>query len=703
MLPVENKLKEDLKMSLSSELAVLCTLARSPITSSRAQDAANNIISKYPELSGLVLKLLATSSTSDLHARRTIPSSRESISASRHTRHADKIGLSDYPLSSVSIILPILSDSDAHEYLNSCTVPQIITFIDYHYSMGNAQAIKAFREILCTVDAPSDSVFHDGISAASLYIDCLLLFFSSDPSITDLIKYHDLTPNHQTLLFLITQGANYADLIIQYLDICIKALPTHGNRNDWNLPSTVAYIDRFSINVTTGEIRIAGWASDLKSRLSNMAIIIDNTVAAFIPSCLISRCYREDLEEYPFDQSNITKYHEVAGFIATSILSIASTNAIRAEGDYSKSASIVLGFANGSTKVLSGIPLEACNATNESATHHFRQAVNAIIDNTLDLRFPPLHYVLSSNWGAYIKSKLSDLRIKVLSKPALNKLPDASVIIPIYGNLDLMRLQLQAIGSMQAKADSGINFEVEFIFVCDDPRLAQDFQNLSQAGKDCYGATFCAIDYNQNLGYSCANNIGASYAGADTLICQNSDVFINPSAMRKVYADLCETLAMDEKVGIVGCELMFSDNTIQHIGMESVIFPGKQGLLGKVALNHHPMKCQPNEIQATVDYTPSLVTGAFCAMRIDDFKKIDGFSTSYIIGDFEDSDLCYKIKQNGLEVRLLRPSAQVVHLERQSYILGDPDIQKLKLVAFNACTHWLNHASSIIQFSQASS
>jgi GT2 family glycosyltransferase len=598
-------------------------------------------------------------------------------------------------------LLPILSDSDAREYLDGCTLPQIVSFVDYHYSLGNAQAIKAIRETLCTANFCGDSDICDGISAANLYINYLLFFFSSDLSITAL-KYQVPTPDRQKLLFLKTQGAQYVDVIMQYLDIFFKILPDQTRHNDLNLPSIGANIDEFSINFLTGEIRIVGWASDLQSRLSNMAIIIDNTATAFIPSCLISRNYRGDLKEYPFDPCDITEYHEVAGFIATSILLVTSANALRVDGDYPKSASVVLGFSDGSTKVLSGIPIVASNATNESAAHHFRQAVNAIIDNTLNLRFPPLHYLVRSNWDAYIKSELSNLRIRVLSKPALSKLPDASVIIPIYGNIDLMRLQLQAIGSMQAKVDSSINFEVEFIFVCDDPRLTQDFQYLSQVGQDCYGATFCAINYHQNLGFSCANNIGAAYASARTLICQNSDIFINPSSMRKVYADFCEALAMDEKVGIVGCKLMFSDNTIQHIGMKSVIFPGQQGLIGKVPLNHHPMKCQPDETQAALlDDTPPLVTAAFCAMRIDDFIKIDGFSTSYIIGDFEDSDLCYKIKQNGLAVRLLRPSAQVVHLERQSFVFGDPDIQKLKLVAFNACTHWGNHASLIIQYSQA--
>jgi GT2 family glycosyltransferase len=47
------------------------------------------------------------------------------------------------------------------------------------------------------------------------------------------------------------------------------------------------------------------------------------------------------------------------------------------------------------------------------------------------------------------------------------------------------------------------------------------------------------------------------------------------------------------------------------------------------------------------------------------FKETGGFTRDYIIGDYEDSDLCLKIRATGREIRYV-PAAELYHLERQS-------------------------------------
>ncbi len=47
------------------------------------------------------------------------------------------------------------------------------------------------------------------------------------------------------------------------------------------------------------------------------------------------------------------------------------------------------------------------------------------------------------------------------------------------------------------------------------------------------------------------------------------------------------------------------------------------------------------------------------------FMEIGGFDDGYVIGDYEDSDLCLKIARAGLGIVYV-PSVQLYHLERQS-------------------------------------
>jgi len=80
------------------------------------------------------------------------------------------------------------------------------------------------------------------------------------------------------------------------------------------------------------------------------------------------------------------------------------------------------------------------------------------------------------------------------------------------------------------------------------------------------------------------------------------------------------------------------------------------------------------------------ITGACLAMRRADYDRIGGWDTGYLIGDFEDSDLCLKLRSNGLQVAYL-PTVQLTHLERQSFkLLGQGDF-RTRVVIYNANRH----------------
>jgi len=51
--------------------------------------------------------------------------------------------------------------------------------------------------------------------------------------------------------------------------------------------------------------------------------------------------------------------------------------------------------------------------------------------------------------------------------------------------------------------------------------------------------------------------------------------------------------------------------------------------------------------------------------RKDIFDLVGGYSEDYVIGDYEDSDLCLKIRQLGFQI-YYEPSVALYHFERRS-------------------------------------
>ena len=59
------------------------------------------------------------------------------------------------------------------------------------------------------------------------------------------------------------------------------------------------------------------------------------------------------------------------------------------------------------------------------------------------------------------------------------------------------------------------------------------------------------------------------------------------------------------------------------------------------------------------------MTGAALCVRRPAFEAAGGFDTGFVIGDFEDSDLCLKLRAAGGEIGY-EPASELFHFERQS-------------------------------------
>ena len=89
------------------------------------------------------------------------------------------------------------------------------------------------------------------------------------------------------------------------------------------------------------------------------------------------------------------------------------------------------------------------------------------------------------------------------------------------------------------------------------------------------------------------------------------------------------------------------------------------------------------------------VTGACMLMTRALFDSIGGWDNGYLIGDFEDSDLCFKIREQGKHCVYV-PTVELTHLERQSFNLTGAHDFRTKVVIYNATRHQ-NKWSSLLQ------
>lgn len=254
-----------------------------------------------------------------------------------------------------------------------------------------------------------------------------------------------------------------------------------------------------------------------------------------------------------------------------------------------------------------------------------------------------------------------------------------SIIIPIYRNVDFIRHQLFAFSS-----DSFFRENCEIIYVNDDPAYGQDLEVLLEGYRNVVNLDIRLLLLAQNGGYALANNMAAGLAHGETLVLMNSDIVPETPGWLEGLLERLEALPA---YSVVGPKLLYADDTLQHAGMYFLRhFSG-------FWQNMHYYKGYGRSFPPANEERPvGAVTGACMVVRKADFLDVGGFSTDYVIGDYEDSDLCLKLRQKG-GLCLYAPGATLYHFERQSM-----RVNRLRndstTSAFNRALHFLKWKDS---------
>jgi GT2 family glycosyltransferase len=231
--------------------------------------------------------------------------------------------------------------------------------------------------------------------------------------------------------------------------------------------------------------------------------------------------------------------------------------------------------------------------------------------------------------------------------------PRASIVVPLHGRLDLMAAQLALFSAGGVARD-------EILYVLDDPPRREEFLALAESCLARFGHPFRALLPPAQLGFGGASNLGLERARGEFVCFLNSDAFPRDGFW---LHRLAAALADDPAAGAAGPLLLYPDGTVQHAGMSYERIPGLPGLVFPT----HPGKGllpPPGLAEAPPRPVPAL-TGACLLLRRGLARELGGFGGDYLLGDFEDADLCERLRARGL-ARLLVPGAVLVHLERVS-------------------------------------
>lgn len=252
--------------------------------------------------------------------------------------------------------------------------------------------------------------------------------------------------------------------------------------------------------------------------------------------------------------------------------------------------------------------------------------------------------------------------------------PKLSLIIPIYGRYDFVQIQMS-----QFSIDAQIA-DIEIVYVLDDPRIKHPFMVTCHGVYETFGVPFKTVVSQRNLGYAGANNLGVDHANAEHIILMNSDVIPKQPGH---FFKMLEQFKASKDIGILGGTLLYEDNTIQHQGMEYMQDPSHPGMW----MNYHPQKGFPLSLTDEFDIRDAqAVTGALMLMTKQQYIDVGGFDIGYILGDFEDSDLCMKVRNQNKRIAV-SGVVQMYHLERLSQSLVSGNTWKHTLSMLNGLRH----------------
>ena len=213
--------------------------------------------------------------------------------------------------------------------------------------------------------------------------------------------------------------------------------------------------------------------------------------------------------------------------------------------------------------------------------------------------------------------------------------PLVSIVVCFYNAVEMT---INCVDTIE-KNTPGVRYELILVDDgSDDPRVAEVAR--------LPGARVIRSD--QNRGFTRAANLGARHAVGDYLVFLNNDTEVG----RGWLEALLEAAGSGPDVGAVGAMLISPDGMLQEAG--GVIWSDASGV--NYGRGRDP-RADEFRYRREVDYC----SGACLLIRRSTFESVGGFDECFAPGFYEDTDLCFTLRESG-QVVLYEPEARVVHV-----------------------------------------
>ncbi len=159
------------------------------------------------------------------------------------------------------------------------------------------------------------------------------------------------------------------------------------------------------------------------------------------------------------------------------------------------------------------------------------------------------------------------------------------------------------------------------------------------------------IENGYNLGFAGGCNVGLRHAlstDANIFVLLNQDTVVQAGWARAIV----DTFAEREEAGIVGCQILAPDSTLQHAG----------AALDPISALSTPITDPALADKFRVLHEMDYVTGAAFAIHRRVVDKIGCLDEEFYPAYYEETDYCWRARRAGFEV-LYQPHAGAVHAE----------------------------------------
>jgi GT2 family glycosyltransferase len=222
-----------------------------------------------------------------------------------------------------------------------------------------------------------------------------------------------------------------------------------------------------------------------------------------------------------------------------------------------------------------------------------------------------------------------------------------SIIVCLYGRAEYLTLQNALFSGRKGIGD------YEFVYVSNSPELAEQLARDAHVASVAYGLDLTLVLLPGNAGFGAANNAAVGVSRTKRPLIVNPDVFPFDLDWAARHTALVEN-APDLQTRLFGAPLYYDDGSLMHGGMyfDSDASLSMEGAAFRrnvtLRVEHYGKGAPPDSAQFLRPRPVPAVTGAFISADRGWYEKLGGFSEEYVLGHYEDADLCLKSIEKGI-------------------------------------------------------